>query len=60
MGTGNYFLGSKAAGGVKLTTFLYVVPTLGMHGDIPPLTPYVFMAWRLIKYRILLHGMVLG
>jgi len=33
---------------VKLTT---VVPRLRMHGAIPPLFQYVFMAWYLVKHR---------
>jgi len=36
---------------VKLTTHLHVVPTLIMHGAIPSLPQYAFMAWCLVKHR---------
>jgi hypothetical protein len=38
--------------GVKLTIHLQLVPRLRMHGTMPSLPQYVFMAWRLIKHRI--------
>jgi hypothetical protein len=37
MGTGGYFPGGKAAGGVKLTTHLHLVPRSRKHGAIHPL-----------------------
>jgi hypothetical protein len=37
--------------GVKLTTHLQLVLRSRMHGAIPPLPQYVFMAWCLAKYR---------
>jgi len=33
--TGGSYPGGKATGGVKLTTHLYLVSRLGMHGSIP-------------------------
>jgi hypothetical protein len=51
MGTGGSFPGGKAAGGVKLTTYLHVVPRSRMRGAISPLTQYAFMAWCLVKQR---------
>jgi hypothetical protein len=37
--------------GVKLTTYLHLVPSSRMRGAILPLLQYVFMAWCLIKHR---------
>jgi hypothetical protein len=44
MGTRGSFSGDEAAGGVKLTTHLHLVPKSRMRGSIPPLptTP----SWR--------------
>jgi hypothetical protein len=36
---------------MKLTTHLHLVPKSRMHGAIPPLPQYVFMAWCLVKHR---------
>jgi hypothetical protein len=38
-------------GGVKLATHLHLVPSLRIHGAIPPLAPYIFVAWYLVKHR---------
>jgi hypothetical protein len=46
IGTGGSF-----PGGVKLTTYLHLVPRSRMRGAIPPLPQYVFMAWCLVKRR---------
>jgi hypothetical protein len=35
----------KAAGGMKLTTHLHLVPRLRMRGAVLPLPQYAFMAW---------------
>jgi hypothetical protein len=35
------------------------MPKLRMHGNIPPISQYVFMAWCLIKQEIVLIGVVL-
>jgi hypothetical protein len=35
--------------GVKLTTHLNLVPRLRMHGVIPPVSQYVFVAWCSVK-----------
>jgi hypothetical protein len=40
----------KAAGGMKLTTHLHLVPR-SMRGAIPPLPQYVFIAWCLVKHK---------
>jgi len=37
--------------GVKLITHLHVVPRSRMHGAIPPLLCYAFMAWCLVKKK---------
>jgi hypothetical protein len=49
-GTGGSFPGGIAAGGVKLTTHLRLVPRSRMSGAIPPFPQYVFMAC-LVKHR---------
>jgi hypothetical protein len=45
MGTRGSFAGSKAAGDVKLTTHLHLVPRSRMCGAIPPLNQDAFLAW---------------
>jgi len=37
----------------------YVLLRLRMHGAVPPLSQYIFMAWCLIKQWLHLHGVVL-
>jgi len=59
MSTGSSIPWGKAAGGVKLTTYLHLVPRLRMRGALPPLPKYV-MRWCLIKKEIRLHGVVLS
>jgi len=44
MGTRGSFPGGKAAGGVKLTTHVYLVPRSRMCGAIPPLPS--MHSWR--------------
>jgi len=46
--------------GMKLTTHLRPVPSLGTHGAIPPSLQYIFMAQCSITHEICLHGMVLS
>jgi hypothetical protein len=41
----------KSGRGVKLTTHLHIMPRSRMHGAIPPLPQYIFMAWCLVKHR---------
>jgi hypothetical protein len=41
----------KAAGNLKLTTYLHLAQRLRMRGSITPLPQYVFMAWCLVKHR---------
>jgi len=41
----------KAAGGVKLTVHIHLLPRLRLRGTIPPFPQHVFMAWRLVKPR---------
>jgi hypothetical protein len=36
---------------MRLTTHVHLVPRLRMHGVLPPLPDYVFMAWWLVKHR---------
>jgi hypothetical protein len=51
IGTAGSFPAAKAAGGMKLTTQLHLVPRYRMHGAVPPL-PYT--SWRsdiIIKRR---------
>jgi hypothetical protein len=38
--------------GVKLVTYLHLVPTLKMSGAIPPLPPYAFMVGTGIPIRV--------
>jgi len=48
--------------GVRLTTYLHLVPRLRMRGAIPPFTTsvrgvllrmgYVYMVWYLVKHRV--------
>jgi len=47
---GGSFPRDKAAG-VKLTTHLHQVPSLGMRGAILPLIQYTFMVWRFLKHK---------
>jgi len=42
-------LPSKSGRGVKLTTYLHLVPRLRMRGAIQPLPQYVLMGWCLVK-----------
>jgi hypothetical protein len=49
MGTRGSFPGGKAAGGVKLTTHLHLVPSSRMDGVISPPPQYAFMAWYSAK-----------
>jgi hypothetical protein len=51
MGTRDSFAGGEAAGAVKLTTHLHLVPRSRMRAAIPPLPQYAFMAWCLVKHR---------
>jgi len=51
VGTGDLSSGVKRPG-VELTPHLHLVPKLRLRGAIPPLLQYVFMAWCLVKYRI--------
>jgi hypothetical protein len=37
--------------GREATTHLHLLPRSRMHGAIPPLSQYVFMAWCLVKHR---------
>jgi len=37
--------------GVKLTTHFHLRPRLRMHGIVPSLPQYDFMAWCLVKHR---------
>jgi hypothetical protein len=50
MGTGDFTRGWSGQG-VKLTTQLYLVPSLRKRGAIPQIPHYVFMAWCLIRQR---------
>jgi hypothetical protein len=50
MGTGGSFRGGKVAGG-EADHSPPLVPRSRMHGAIPPLPQYVFMAWCLLKHR---------
>jgi hypothetical protein len=36
---------------MKLTTHLHLVPRSIMHGTMPPLPQYAFIAWCLVKHR---------
>jgi hypothetical protein len=56
-GNRGLFLWGSSGRGVKLITHLHLVPRSRMHGAIPPLPQYVFMAWCLVKHRdiFLLH-----
>jgi hypothetical protein len=48
----SYPMGTRALSlGVKLTTHLHLVPRSRLHGAIPPLPQYVFIAWCLVKHR---------
>jgi hypothetical protein len=49
MGTRSSFRGSKAAGRVKQTIHLHLVPWSVMSGVIHPLPQYAFMAWCSVK-----------
>jgi hypothetical protein len=49
MGFKSSFPGDKAAGGMKLTTHLHLVPMSRMHGVVPTLPRYIFMAWCSVK-----------
>jgi hypothetical protein len=49
MSTKGSFPQCKAAGGVKLTTHLHLVPRPRMCGPIPPLLQYASMAWYSFK-----------
>jgi len=48
--TGGCFLGAKRDGWMKLTTHRHQHPTLWTRGSLSQPTPYVFKAWKLIKY----------
>jgi hypothetical protein len=49
VGTRGYFPGGKAAGGVKLTTYLHLVPRSRIREAILPLPQYAFMTWYSVK-----------
>jgi hypothetical protein len=51
MGSKGSFLGGKAAGGVKLTTHLHLVPRSNNAWSYTSTPQYAFMAWCLVKHR---------
>jgi len=36
---------------MKLTIHLHLMPRFRMHVALPPLSPYIFMAWCSVKHR---------
>jgi hypothetical protein len=50
-GIHGFVLGSGP--GVKLTTHLHLVQRSRMRGAKPPLPQYIFMAWCIVKHRII-------
>jgi len=55
MGTRGSFPGGKAAGIVKLTTHLHLVPWSGMRRAIPPLLQYALMAWCSVEELVQIY-----
>jgi len=60
IGTRTVSLGVKWGWEVKRTTHLHILPRLRIPGAVPSLPRHVFMAWCLVTYRLLFHGLVLS